>query len=313
MKPVIFMFPGVGSHHAGMGKYLFDNFKAAKETIEEAADVLKLDFSRLCFAAEEEKELDKLENSQVALLTVSIAAYRVYMQEVGVNPLYTLGHSLGEYSALCASGLIQFPDALEIVRQRGIILSHAASSMDGMMAWVINLDIKIVEKICEESLKEGEKVFVSAYDSPVQSSISGLKEGILRVGRKLEKEGAIVYPLRLSGPFHCCLMQEASHRMETILGHYDFGNGRYPVIANRNAQPYNGKDSIIENLSLQLIRPILWKDSLGYLLDRGITIAVEMGPEKVLKHLMKNNTDSIRTYSMENGKDIELLRDLRFL
>lgn len=308
MEKIAFMFPGVGSHGVGMGKFFYDHFKIARETFEEAEDVLKRDFTRLCFSAEEKNQLDKLENSQAALLTVSVATYRVYMQEVGVEPHYCMGHSLGEYSALCTGGVIPFAYALEIVQQRGIILNRVASSMDGMMAWVINLDYKIVEKICSSSSDEEQEVFVSAYDSPVQSSISGLKAAVMKVGRKLEKAGAIVYPLRLSGPFHCPFMKEAADRMEGILQQYTFGSARYPVIANQNARFYNGKHSIIENLSRQLIRPICWQASVEQLLKRGITIAIEMGPDKVLKHLMKNNTNIIRTYSLENDKDMEMVK-----
>lgn len=305
---MIFMFPGVGSHYIGMGKFFYDNFKIAGEIFEEASDALKIDFARLCFSEESKKELNTLENAQVALVTVSTAAYRVYMEEVGSEPLYCLGHSLGEYSALCAAGVMRFTDALEIVRSRGVILNRAASSMNGMMAWVINLDYRITERICADHAGQGCEVFVSAYDSQVQSTISGFRDTVMRVGRKLEKEGAIVYPLQLSGPFHCPMMNEAALVMENILRQYIFFDARFPVVANQNAQCYDGIESIARNLSLQLVRPIRWRDSIQYLVDQGIKIAIEMGPDKVLKHLMKNNTDSIRVYSFAVGTDLELVK-----
>jgi [acyl-carrier-protein] S-malonyltransferase len=307
-KPV-FLFPGVGSHHVGMGKYFYDNFKTAREIFEEAGEVLKQDTAELCFSEEKRHELETLENSQTALVIVSAATYQVYRQEVGTAPCYCLGHSLGEYSALYAAGVLSFANTLELVRQRGILLRRAAVAVEGMMAWVINLDDQIVEQVCQESLTEGNEIFVSAYDSPLQSSISGLKAAVMTVGPKLEKQGAIVYPLRLSGPFHCPLMREAADRMKDILQDYTFAQGHYPVIANQNAQPYNGKNSIIENLSRQLTRPIRWKDSIQYLLKQAITTAVEMGPDKVLKHLMKNNTNDIFTYSLENEKDLKMIKD----
>lgn len=309
MNNIICMFPGVGSHHVGMGKFFYENFKTAREIFEEASDALKMDFARLCLSEESKNTLNTLENAQVALLTVSTVTYRVYMEEVGIEPLYCLGHSLGEYSALCAAGVIRFHDALAIVRDRGIILNRAASVMKGMMAWVINLDYKVTERICEDYAKQGYQVFVSAYDSPVQSTISGLRDAVMSVGRKLEQEGAIVYPLQLSGPFHCSLMNEAALAMENILRQYIFFDARFPVIANQNAQCYDGIESIASNLSLQLVRPIRWRDSIRYVVDRGIKIAIEMGPDKVLRHLMKNNTDSIQVYSLENGKDFEMIKD----
>jgi len=293
-----------------MGKYFYDNFKIARETFEEAGEVLKQDMAGLCFTGEKKDRLDTLENSQTALLTVSMATYRVYMAEVGKMPRYAAGHSLGEYTALSTAGVIGFPEALAIVRQRGIILKQASAAMDGMMAWVINLENQMVEKIIAESSAQGEQVYISAIDSPVQTSISGIKSALPVVGRKLEKEGAIVYPLRMSGPFHSPLMQEAVPRMEAVLRQYKFKNAQYPVIANQNARPYDGKDSVVENLSRQLIRPIRWKDTIRHLQDQGITTAIEMGPDKVLKHLMKNNTGAIDTYSMENGGDLEKVKSL---
>lgn len=310
MEDLVILYPGVGSHHVGMGKYFYDNFKIARETFEEAGEVLKQDMVRLCFTGEKKDELETLENSQTALLTASMAAYRVYMAEVGVKPRYAAGHSLGEYSALSAAGAIGFPEALEIVRQRGMILKQAAAAMDGIMAWVINLEYKTVEKIIAESQNQGEKVYISAIDSPVQTSISGIKSAFMKLARKLEKEGAIVYPLRMSGPFHSPLMEEVVPRMKAVLRRYKFENARYPVIANQDARPYNGKDGMVENLALQLIRPIRWKDTIRGLEDQGITTAIEMGPDKVLKHLMKNNTAAITTYSMENGGDLEKIKNL---
>lgn len=309
MSNKAFMFPGVGSQHVGMGKFFYDNFKVAREIFEEAGDTLKIDFARLCFSEENKQALNTLENAQVALITVSMVTYRVYMAEIGGEPLYCLGHSLGEYSALCAAGAVCFADALTIVRDRGIILNRTASGINGIMAWVINLDYKITESICTDYAKKGCKVFVSAYDSPVQATISGLKDTVMTVGRELEQEGAIVYPLPLSGPFHCPLMKAAAQAMADILRQYIFFDSRFPVLANQNAQCYENIKSIPHNLSLQLVRPIRWQDSIRYLLDKGIDTAIEMGPDKVLKHLMKNNTDIIHVYSLENQKDFEIIKN----
>lgn len=305
MKNIAFMFPGVGSHCPGMGKDLYENFKIFRETFWQASDVLNKDFSVLCFSEKSKKELDELENSQLALLTVSVATHRVYMEEIGLCPQYYLGHSLGEYSALCCAGILEFPQALKIVRARGRILKKVVATMNGIMAWVINLDNKITEKICRESFSRGENIYISAYDSPTQSSISGSKEAVMSVGRSLEKEGAIVYPLKLSGPFHCPLMEEPATQMKSILKKHESNPPAYPVIANWNAGIYKDQESVVNNLALQLVQPIRWQESIQYLIGQGVSHAIEMGPGKVLKHILKNNTTSIDMLSLADEKDLD--------
>jgi [acyl-carrier-protein] S-malonyltransferase len=307
MKKIAFLFPGVGAQYVGMSKTLYDNFKIFKETIEEAGDILKKDFASLCFSKDKKEELDRFEIAQLALLTFSTAAYRVYMQEIGIQPHYCMGHSLGEYSALCSAGVMQFSAALELVQQRGLILKEVSSGIDGTMMWVINLDSKIVEEVCQEASKQGKEIYVSAYDSLNQTSISGHTDVLMKAARELEQKGAIVYPLKLSGPFHSPLMKEASKRMTAVLQQYKYSNPKYPVIANRNALPYPDAESVVDNLSLQLISPIYWRASIEFLLQQEIKIAVEIGPKNVLKFLLAKNTAAIRVYTTDNQKDLELI------
>jgi [acyl-carrier-protein] S-malonyltransferase len=310
MKPMAFVFPGVGSQHVGMGKEFYENFKCVRDTFEEASDVLKIDLTKMCFLPQKEVDLARLENSQVALFTVCVSTFRVFMEEIGNPPQYCIGHSLGEYSALCCAGVIKFSDALVIVKKRGEILEKVAADKKGIIAWVINLDNQIVEKICTKSIKEGEHVYVSAYDTPKQSSISGSTVSVMKIGKKLEKEGAIVYPLKLSGPFHCPLMKPAGDELKEILEQYEFNKSLYPVIANHHAMCYLDKDSVISNLSLQLSKPIRWQTSIEYLLRQGVELAFELGPDRVLKHLIKNNTDLIRTFSLGNMNDLKTIKQV---
>jgi [acyl-carrier-protein] S-malonyltransferase len=217
---------------------------------------------------------------------------------------------LGEYSALCCSGVISFADALELVRQRGMIISKVSEPLDGTMMWVINLEAEKVEKVCREVSRDKEnkkKVYVSAYDTPTQTSISGRKDVVMTAARRLEQEGAIVYPLMFSGPFHSPLMEEAARQMKTVLQQFTFGDPVYPVIANRNARPYEGKESVIDNLSLQLVSPIRWRDSMDYAAAQEITIAIEMGPKDVLKFLLKKSTPTIQPFTID--KDFETLKE----
>lgn len=310
MKKCIFMFPGVGSQHVGMGKEFYENFPVVKDTFAEAGDILEIDMAHLCFSETAKEELHKLENSQFALLTMGVATFRLFMAEIGERPQSCLGHSLGEYSALCSAGVLTFHDALKIVKQRGKILNEIAMTQEGIMAWVINLDNQVVEKICRRQLKENWKVYVSAYDAPKQSSISGIKDHVLQTGRMLEKEGAIVYPLKLSGPFHSPLMKAASDEFKSVLQQYTYNKPVYPVIANYNAGLYEGNDGVIDNLALQLMSPIRWQDSVNFLIKEGINIAFELGPDRVLKHLLQNNTDLIRAFSIGNMKDLEKVKNI---
>lgn len=307
MTKIAFMFPGVGSEYAGMGKSFYENFKVVRNTVEEASDILNFDLAEICFDPSKEKELKKLGNAQVSLLTLSIAVYRVYMKEIGIQPHFCAGYSLGEYSALCSAGAIEFPEALKLVRERGRIINEVASLIDGTMAWVINLESKLVETVCEKFSEDGKQVFVSAYDTPTQVSISGHTDPLMKAARELEKKG-IVYPLRLSGPFHCPLMKEAAEQMKSILEKFAYRSPTCPVIANQNVQPYTDPESVIINLSLQLIKPISWKTTVEYFLEQEVDIAIEMGPKNVLKFILEKNTHEIKTYTMDNNKDLDEIK-----
>lgn len=307
MNKVVFLFPGVGSQYVGMGKSLYENFPIFREAVEEVGDILKLDFNQLFFSPKKKEELNKLENAQSALLTASIATYRIFMQEIGIQPHYCMGHSLGEYSALCAAGVIRFRDALKLVRDRALVVNAAAEGVNGTMMWVVNLDVEILENVCRDAAEQEQEVYISAYDSPTQASISGHTDTLMKVAKGLEKKGAIVYPLKFNGPFHCPLMKEAAEKMKPILQQYHYEKPRYTVIANRDALPYNDAESVVDNLSLQLISPIHWKASVEYLVEQKVDIAIEMGPKNVLKFLMQKNPGSLQTYTMDNTKDLELI------
>lgn len=309
MKKIVFMFPGVGSQYVGMGKEFYDSYNVVRETFAEASDVLKKDFSGLCFSDSSKDELKELGNAQLALVVLSVATYRVYMQEIGVPPQYCMGHSLGEYSALCCAGVIRFPDVLRLIKERGSIIKNVAVSLDGTMMWVINIDVQTVGKICKEFSREGEEVFVSAYDSPSQLSISGQNGSVMKAARKLEENGALVYPLKLSGPFHCPLMRRAAEEMRAVLQQYNYYPPVYPVIANRNAQLYSDPQKVIDNLSLQLISPVRWQASILYLLSQEVEMAIEMGPKDVLKFLLEKNSDAIRTFTLDNNDDLNNLKE----
>lgn len=307
MKKVTFLFPGQGSQYAGMAKKLCESFKAAKDTFDEASEAIGFDIAKLCFEGSIE-ELTKTENTQPAILTASVAAYRVYMSEIGAKPAFMAGHSLGEISALCCAGGIDFGDAVKIVRQRGKFMQEAVPAGIGGMAAVIGADKDVIEAECKKATHDGKQVTVANYNSPEQIVISGNIEAVSEAGEKLSASGALVIPLKVSAPFHCSLMRKASDKLSEELKKYNFNELKYPVIANLTAQPYPDKASINEYLTKQIISPVKWQSSMEYMKNNGIDLAVELGPKTVLRDLMKKNVSNLTTYSFDHEADFQNLK-----
>jgi [acyl-carrier-protein] S-malonyltransferase len=309
MSDFAIMFPGVGSNYNNLGKSIFNDFKVAKQTIEEANDTLGINFIDLCFSPERSKNLNHLSTSQTALFTVCVALSRVFKNEIGQFGNFLLGHSLGEYSALFNADVMSFKTALNVIKQRGELLNSTASQIDGIMAWIINLDYKEVNNVCNDFQKQNKELYISAFDSPVQTSISGMRDYVMEAGKILEKKGAIVYPLRLSGPFHSPLMKDASVQFRDYLDQFTFSEIAIPVISNTDGEIYGNRD--IKNILMeQLIKPIQWMNSIDLLIANNISIAIEIGPDKVLNHLTISNTQKIKTYSFEKTSDIDVLKKI---
>jgi [acyl-carrier-protein] S-malonyltransferase len=307
MKKVALLFPGQGSQYVGMGKSLCESFKEAKETFEEANNAVGFDIAKLCFDGNIE-ELTKTENTQPAILTASVAAYRVYMREIGIEPAFTAGHSLGEFSALCCAGGIKFADAVQIVKQRGKFMQEAVPAGIGGMAAISGVSKSVIEDTCAKVTADGKLVAVSNYNSPEQIVISGYIEAVNEAGEKLKAAGARVIPLKVSAPFHSSLMQPSAGRLLEVLGKYSYEELKYPVIANVTAQPYPGKESIIDYLTKQIVQPVRWQESMDYIQKQGVDLAVELGPQTVLRNLMKKNAPSVTTYTFDNEPDVRVLK-----
>ncbi|KNY24965.1 ACP S-malonyltransferase [Pseudobacteroides cellulosolvens] len=307
MKKIVWLFPGQGSQYVGMGKKLAEQFHAVREVFEEANDVMGFDLKRLCFEGSMD-ELTRTENTQPAILTVSVAACRVYMQEIGIEPYYCAGHSLGEISALTCAYAIEFHDALKIVRRRGELMKEAAAAGLGSMAAVSGIDKAELQKICDRYTFRENVAVISNYNSPDQTVISGHKAAIYEINEHLQGLGAKVVPLKVSAPFHSPLMQKAADKFEMELAGYKFGDLKYPVISNTNALPYEGKASIASLLKAQITRPVQWVESMEYLRQHEMEIAVELGPGTVLRNLMSKNTPGIKTFSFDKEDDTEELK-----
>ncbi|MDP4146686.1 MAG: ACP S-malonyltransferase [Bacillota bacterium] len=306
MNKLALLFPGQGAQYVQMGKKLYEEFGAAKEVFEEANEALGFDLKRLCFEGDLE-ELTKTENAQPAILTASVAAFKVYMDQVGVLPVCAAGHSLGEYTALTCSGAIQFGDAVKLVKQRGRFMQEAAASGLGLMAAVGDLDIKLIEEECRKASSIDNIVVVSNYNSPSQTVISGHKEAVEKVGQRFVEMGGIVTYLNVSAPFHSPIMQVAADRLKEELVKYKYNNFKFPVISNFTALPYESTEKIVENLTKQLVAPVQWVSSMQHLAKIGVDTVVELGPKNILRNLMKKNISSIKGYAYDNSDDVEAL------
>lgn len=306
MKKIALLFPGQGSQYVGMGEKLYKENFIAKQTFDEANDILGFDLQKLCFEGSI-ADLSKTENAQPAILTASVAAFRVLMQELNISPTFLAGHSLGEISALTCAGAITFSDALRIVRIRGKVMQEAVAIGRGAMAAIGGIEAHIVEEECRKHYTNEQVVVVSNYNSPEQIVISGHEPVVNKVIESLSVKGATVTPLRVSAPFHSPLMRTAADKFSDELKKYTFNDLKWPVISNVSALPYVGADSILNTLVAQIFRPVKWQKSMEFMIKHGTEVAVDVGPGNVVKNLMKKNSKGIFTFSIDKD-DIEQLR-----
>lgn len=311
MDRIALLFPGQGCQHRGMGKNLYDEFEVAKKTYEEANDILKYDLSGICFNGSI-LDLNKIENMFLAILTTSVAIFRVYMQEIGILPYIVAGHSLGEYSALTCSGALSFADALMIVRQRGMFAQEVIDSGNGAMTIIDGIETNIVEKVCSSVSSYEKAVNVGCYNSPVQTVISGNEEAVKKAEDILIECGANITPLLMSAPFHSSMMCGAADKLRQTLHGYKFNEFKFKILSNTSALPYQGQDAIVENLTLQMHKPVYWSKALDYIFNEGVTCFIEIGPQALLTGLLKSKNKKVLTYSFGQKDDrLELIERIR--
>lgn len=283
---IAFLFPGQGSQYPGMGKDLAENFPAAKQVFEEADDALDFSISQLCFAGPAEA-LQLTENTQPAILTVSVAALRA-LESAGIEkPAFVAGHSLGEYSALVAAGAIKLADAVRTVRARGRYMQEAVPAGEGAMAAVLGASLETIEKVCAEV--RGNQVCAPAnINSANQIVIAGNSEAVDRAAEELKAAGAKrVVKLNVSAPFHCALMMPAQQRLATDLAELSLDELSVPLISNVDAIAITKAADARDSLIRQVSSPVRWLESMNLLLEAGVNRFVEIGPGKVLSGLMR--------------------------
>ncbi|HEY7784412.1 MAG TPA: ACP S-malonyltransferase [Pyrinomonadaceae bacterium] len=299
---IAFLFPGQGSQYPGMGKDLANNFAAAREVFEEADQALGFGISRLCFEGSAE-ELQLTENTQPAILTVSVAAWRALQSEGFPTPDYFAGHSLGEYSAHVAAGSLSFADAIQTVRSRGRYMQEAVPLGSGAMAAVIGAELEAIEKACEEA-RAGQICAPANINSGSQVVIAGDTAAVDRATELLKGVARKVVKLNVSAPFHCALMLPAQERLAVDLEKLSFGDPQRPVVTNVDAAAVmSGKESY-EALVRQVSSPVCWSESMEFLIGKGVNTFVEVGPGKVLCGLMRQISREVKCLNVEDGASL---------
>jgi len=298
-----FLFAGQGSQYAGMGKDLYENFPESRAIFDRAEEVLGFNLKQFCFEGPEE-QLKITKISQPAIVTVSIAAFNAFRPRNKIIPSYMAGLSLGEYSALIASGSIAFEDGIRLIKRRGELMDEAAKKYPGKMAAVLDLTVDKVKEIC---LASGAQI--ANLNCPGQTVISGKSEAIDKAVLLCNEAGAKrVIPLEVSGAFHSSLMAEAAEGLRQALEKSKIGAPSVPVISNYTALPQDKTSQIIENLVYQVRSSVRWEDSMRFILSKGITNFVEFGPGKVLKGLMRRIDANAQVVNIEKATDILALQ-----
>ena len=300
---IAFVFPGQGSQRAGMGKALAAAYPACREAFEQADDVLGERLSRLCFDGPAER-LALTENTQPAVLAMSIAAYRVLASR-GHAPAMVAGHSLGEYSAHVAAGTLGFADALRTVRRRGAYMQEAVPVGHGAMAAVLELDTDRVRQACAEAAG-GEVVSVANVNAPGQVVIAGARAAVARAGERARELGARrVLPLDVSAPFHCALMKPAEERLAQDLRALVVADPTVPVVADVDAEPKREAAEAVDALIRQVSAPVQWEAVVRRMAADGATTFIEVGPGKVLSRLIRQTLPSVRVAQAGDPRSLE--------
>ena len=302
MGKLALLFPGQASQYPGMGKDLAEKFSVARSVFEAADRALGFSISAMCFTGSED-DLKLTTNTQPAILTVSVAVYRV-LEEKGIAPEFVAGHSLGEYSALVAVGSLSFADAVKLVRLRGGYMQQAVPAGEGAMAAILGLSPAQVAEICKKAA-DGEIVSPANLNSPEQTVISGHAAAVKRAVELASQSGAkraVVLPV--SAPFHSALMMPAQQKLEADLRRTAFAPLRVPLVTNVDAEAISTGEEARESLIRQVSLPVRWEESMHELIEQGVTTFVEAGPGRVLSGLLRQMERSVHCFNVEDEKSL---------
>jgi [acyl-carrier-protein] S-malonyltransferase len=286
-----------------MGKDLFDNFAPSREVFEQADDALGFKLSEMCFSGDE-ADLQLTANTQPAILTTSIAAYRAAIAEGMPAPSAVAGHSLGEYSALVAAGVLDLSDAVRTVRKRGTYMQEAVPVGVGAMAAILGLDVPTVEGGCAEA-EQGQVCSPANINSPSQIVIAGNAEAVDRACEILKEKGAKrAIKLNVSAPFHCALMMPAQERLADDLEELNYGSPGFPVFHNVDAASNSDASAVKTKLTEQVSSPVRWLETIQNMSESGVDKFVEIGPGKVLTGLVRQINKEVTFANVENSESL---------
>ena len=301
---IAFIFPGQGSQVAGMGKDFYENSSLSRDIFDKASDLLNIDIKALCF--EENEKINITEYTQAALVTTSIAMLRA-LEDKGIRPDVCAGLSLGEYSALVASKVMSFEDAVKTVRQRGILMQEAVPVGIGSMCAVIGMDGQSINEVCDKI----EGVSVANYNCPGQIVISGKRKSVEEASKKLKEAGARrCVNLNVSGPFHSAMLNEAGEKLYEVLKGVELNEFTIPYVTNVTAQYVTETKEIKELLKKQVSASVKWHQSVENMIAKGVDTFIEIGPNKTLAGFVKKISKGVKTFNIENWEDIEKIEGI---
>lgn len=303
MATIAFIFPGQGSQTVGMGQQFVAEHEDSKAIYEAANTALNYDLAKLMLEGPQE-ELTLTYNAQPALLTTGVMVAE-RLKQAGIAPHYVAGHSLGEYSALVASGVMQFTDAVVAVHKRGLFMEEAVPAGEGAMAAILGMDADKLTSVTERITKQGDTVQLANLNCPGQIVISGTKAGVDKACVLAKEEGAKrTIPLVVSGPFHSSLMTPAAEKLGAVLAQLPLTEGAVPLIGNVTADVVAVSD-VQQELVAQVYSPVRWEESVRKMLDLGVDTFIECGPGKVLSGLVKKVDRSVTTYCVYDEASLQ--------
>ncbi len=310
MKKIGVVFPGQGSQYVGMGKKLYDRFEEVRELFAVADRTLGFSISDLVLNGPEDV-LRQTFNTQPALVLASYAVWQVLQKEMKLIPHLVSGHSLGEYTALLASGYFTFEDALKVTRKRGVLMEESCPKGKGGMVALIGANMGKIQPMLKEISHDDYVAVPANMNSAEQVVLSGdigaLREAVEKLKGMAYKKAVF---LNVSGPFHSPLMREAAEKLKVELKSIPAGVMAVPVVSNVDATPEKSKDAIVDKLYCQMFSPVLWEACIKRMAADGIECFIEVGPQKVLSNLIKRIEPNIPCYNVEEYEDIEVLRGL---
>jgi [acyl-carrier-protein] S-malonyltransferase len=303
MGKIAFLFPGQGAQYVGMGKQIASEFKTASDIFDQASEALDMDMKSLIFEGDEDA-LKVTENTQPAIVTTSIACM-MPLVEKGIRPDFTAGLSLGEYSAHVASGTMDFKTAVYLVRKRGQYIQEAVPIGVGTMAAIIGLSAGDVNECCENASEYG-TVEPANFNCPGQISISGEVKAVEKAMELCLAKGAKkTVLLSVSAPFHCSLLKPAGELLEKELENVSFMDFKVPLVSNVTAKVVSSPENIKDTLVKQVYSPVLWEDSIRFMIEKGVDTFVEIGPGKVLSGFVRKICNEARSFNVEDLDSLE--------